>query len=115
MFPVGIPGAIHTKLMKPASEVLKELLIKMELSEPSAHIYSNVTGKRYRNLQNVRKYLPQQICKPMLWEQMLHKLFDRNPNVNIPSVFTCGPKSPDLKNSVFRINAGASKKCIFVF
>lgn len=110
IIPIPVSGAFHTDLMKPAAEPFQIALENTELQEPYCFVYSNVDGKRYRNLDDIRKKLPQQIYKPMMWEQMIHMLYKRPQNVEVPKTFTCGPGT-SLKTMLRNINNRAACAC----
>ncbi len=111
ILPVSVSGAFHTDLMKPAAKAFKEMLDETELHEPSAFTYSNVDSKPYRTLEHVRKKLPKQIYKPVLWEQLLQRMYKRDPGVRFPSTFVCGPKGESLVSIVKRVNYKAGQFC----
>lgn len=108
---VPVSGAFHTNLMKPAVETFSEILKTIEMSEPSAYVYSNVDGKRYRTLKKVRKMLPKQIYKPVLWEQSLHYIYTRDKDVDVPLTYVCGPKAFSLKTMLQQVNGKAANCC----
>lgn len=108
-----IPGstAFHTKLMEPAAEVFRNVLKTIEMSESSAYIYLNVDAKRHSKPNIIRKLLPKEICKPVLWEQTLHTIYQRDVDTAVPSTFICGPKALYFKNILKQISHRASKHC----
>lgn len=108
---VSVSGAFHTDLMKPAVEPFRVALSNVEMSEPFCFVHSNVDGKQYRNLDDIREKLPTQIYKPMLWEQMIHGIYKRRKEVDIPQTFTCGP-GLSLKAMLRNINNRAASSCI---
>lgn len=112
VIPVRVSGAFHTNLMLPAADTFSKILDTVEMFEPTASIYSNVEGRRYRNLKHIKKKLPAQISRPVLWEQMIHDMFGRSVGENFPSSFVCGPKAPSLKTMIKCVNAKAASLCI---
>lgn len=56
-----VNGAFHTPLMQSAVEPFAKALSKIVLAEPLINVYSNVDGKRYRNVSHIQKQLPKQV------------------------------------------------------
>ncbi|XKL59886.1 hypothetical protein PGB90_000902 [Kerria lacca] len=110
--PFPASGAFHTNLMLPAVDVFTKVLQTIEMYEPSAYIYSNVDGKHYKTLIHIKKQLPKQIYKPILWEQLIQKIYLRDPKINFPFTYTCGPNGHELERKIRRINNKAAKFCI---
>ncbi|KAK3601628.1 hypothetical protein CHS0354_038177 [Potamilus streckersoni] len=88
-----VSGAFHTPLMKEAGKKLQQVLMKIELREPKIPVHSNVHGGRYRDTEQIRKCLSQQVYKAVKWEQILHILFSREKGENFPRVFEFGPSN----------------------
>ncbi|XP_065210788.1 probable malonyl-CoA-acyl carrier protein transacylase, mitochondrial isoform X2 [Planococcus citri] len=107
---IPVSGAFHTDLMKPAVEPFQVALKNVEMSEPYCFIYSNVDGKRYRSPDDIRKKLPEQIYRPMQWEQMIQRMYKRSKDIEIPKTFTCGPGT-SLKTMLRDINNRAACAC----
>lgn len=72
-----VSGAFHTELMQPAETAVKMMLKDIHIQHPRIPVFSNVTGNRYHSEAQVRKLLPKQITRPVLWEQTLHSIFKR--------------------------------------
>ncbi|KAI9559516.1 hypothetical protein GHT06_013513 [Daphnia sinensis] len=105
-----VSGAFHTNLMEPAANVLSKALKKIPIQQPIIAVHSNIDGKRYRNSDHIVRSLPQQIVKPVCWEQTMHILYERNPDQHYPLTFECGPGS-SLKSILRMVNAKAAHKC----
>lgn len=103
---IHVDGAFHTRLMEPAVEPFELALQQIQLEDPIIGVYSNVTGKRYYNARHIRKQLPQQIVRPVKWEQIMHEFYDRSRKVNQPRTFICGP-SDGLSSILKKVNATA--------
>ncbi|XP_057366232.1 probable malonyl-CoA-acyl carrier protein transacylase, mitochondrial [Daphnia carinata] len=108
-----VSGAFHTNLMEPVANVLSKALKKIPIQQPIIAVHSNVDGKRYRNAEHIFKLLPQQIIKPVCWEQTMHILYERNPDQYYPMTYECGPGS-SLKSILRMVNAKAAAKCTLV-
>ncbi|KAK4028796.1 hypothetical protein OUZ56_021814 [Daphnia magna] len=108
-----VSGAFHTNLMEPAANVLSKALKKIPIQQPIIAVHSNIDGKRYRNSDHIVRFLPQQVVKPVCWEQTMHILYERNPDQHYPLTFECGPGS-SLKSILRMVNAKAAHKCTLV-
>lgn len=106
-------GAFHTDLMLPAVQPFKRALMKLKISDPVISVYSNVDGKKYRNADHIKKQLPKQIVKPVKWEQLLHVVYERNPDDYFPRTFECGP-GKSLKTILKQVNAKAWNSCFSI-
>lgn len=115
VIPVPVSGAFHTNLMLPAVDTFRKILHQVEMFEPSARIYSNVDGKVYRSNEHIKKQLPKQIYKPVLWEQVIQNIYGRSVGEQFPSSFICGPKAASLRTLLKNVNGKAARSCIQVF
>jgi [acyl-carrier-protein] S-malonyltransferase len=69
-----VEGAFHTPLMQEAQGAFADALARLQSSsEPTLRttVYSNVTGAPYQSVGEVMELLPQQICSPVRWIQVL--------------------------------------------
>lgn len=57
-----VSGAFHTVLMEPAVKPFQKALEKSEVHEPAISVHSNVDGKAYKSVEQIRKKLPKQVC-----------------------------------------------------
>jgi len=89
--PIPVSGAFHTPLMHSAVNDLKNALKSVSIQDPVIQVFCNVTGKKYRNTTEIRKYLLKQIVNPVKWEQIVHNLVARPSDVNMPSLYEVGP------------------------
>ncbi|XP_048525849.1 probable malonyl-CoA-acyl carrier protein transacylase, mitochondrial isoform X1 [Dendroctonus ponderosae] len=105
-----VSGGFHSELMASAVEPFRRALNKAELQEPIVSVYSNLDGKRYRNVEHIKKQLPKQITRPVKWEQLLHVVYERNPDEDFPNTFECGP-GQSLKAILKQVNLKAWTKC----
>lgn len=108
-----VSGAFHTPLMKPAVDVFYNALKKMKLSEPMIAVHSNIDGKHYQDGDEVKRRLPKQILAPVKWEQTLHILYERPPDMPYPKTYECGPGN-SLATILKQVNAKAWKDCFNV-
>jgi [acyl-carrier-protein] S-malonyltransferase len=69
-----LAGAFHSSLMQPAATKFKQVLSKVEISQPIFPVVSNVTGKPVQNSDEIRELLVKQIVSPVLWEPSMRHL-----------------------------------------
>ncbi|XP_055949970.1 probable malonyl-CoA-acyl carrier protein transacylase, mitochondrial [Argiope bruennichi] len=86
-----VSGAFHTKVMKPAKQILQKALKATPFEVPLIPVHSNVDGNPYGNVDQIRMNLAEQLCKPVRWEQIMHIIFERSQGMKFPNVFECGP------------------------
>jgi [acyl-carrier-protein] S-malonyltransferase len=55
MSELGVSGAFHTPLMKSAQPFLSQALDSMDVQMPQIKVYSNVTGKPYESIEDIKK------------------------------------------------------------
>ena len=61
------------------------------MSKPRIPVYSTADAKKYKNAKDIKLKLPNQIVKPVLWEQLMHIFYERPKEKEIPFTFACGP------------------------
>lgn len=105
-----VSGAFHTDLMRPAAASVKRVLEKIQIEEPLIPVHSNIDGKSYKNMTQIRKQLPKQIYSPVKWEQTMHILYERSQGVAFPKTYECGP-GRSLKTILKMCNAKAWNSC----
>jgi len=66
---LAVSGAFHTPYMQPAADALGKALDEAPIQMPSIKVYSNVTGKPYASVDEIRGLLKRQLCEPVKWEQ----------------------------------------------
>lgn len=71
-----VSGAFHSPLMNYAYERIADVLNKVEMSEPRFPVYSNVTGDKFENVDQIRKLLIEQIISPVKWQQIIEKMIE---------------------------------------
>ncbi|KAB0796653.1 hypothetical protein PPYR_10714 [Photinus pyralis] len=108
-----VSGAFHTALMDPAIKPFARALETSDISDPVISVYSNVDGKVYRDAKHIKKQLPKQIVRPIKWEQLLHTVYERDPEEHFPRTFECGPGT-SLKTMLKEVNAKAWDQCFSI-
>ncbi|XP_022708864.1 probable malonyl-CoA-acyl carrier protein transacylase, mitochondrial isoform X1 [Varroa jacobsoni] len=101
-----VSGAFHTKLMKPAKDVLANALNKVVINPPAIQVMSNFSAKPYKTPEMIRKHLVQQIYSPVKWEQVMQKIYMRNDDVPFPNTYEVGP-GDTLRPILKMVNARA--------
>ena len=104
---VNVSGAFHTPYMAAASEALGKTLDEAEITMPSILVYSNVTGKPYTSVDEIRSLLKRQLLEPVKWEQGTKDLV----TLGCTQYVEAGP-GKQLKAMMRRIDNDAWGKCI---
>ena len=55
--------------MATAAEGLSKALAEADVQMPSIKVYSNVTGKPYTSVEEIKELLKRQMLEPVKWEQ----------------------------------------------
>ncbi|KAM3833458.1 malonyl-CoA-acyl carrier protein transacylase, mitochondrial [Vipera latastei] len=115
MLPVS--GAFHTRLMKSAMQPLSEALESISIQQPLIPVYSNVDSKKYMQPEQIQHYLVEQLVSPVKWEQIMHRIYERNQGKKFPYTYEVGPgkqlgailRSCNLKASKYYSNIDVSE------
>jgi len=75
--PLAVAGAFHTPLMQSAVDKLAEALDAMTIEPPRIPVISNVDARPHTNPDEIRQILMKQILQPVLWEQSMRYLLER--------------------------------------
>jgi [acyl-carrier-protein] S-malonyltransferase len=75
--PLAVAGAFHTPIMKPADEVLAQVLAETKMNKPRIPVISNVDAAPHDNPEEIRQILVKQILSPVLWETSMRKLLEQ--------------------------------------
>ena len=67
--PVSAP--FHCKLMKPAAEKMKSLILESDFREPEIPIISNVTAREETSVENIKNLLIEQIYSRVRWREIV--------------------------------------------
>lgn len=109
-----VSGAFHTRLMLPAAEAVYAAVHKFLVKDPIISVHRNIDGKRYKDAGQIARNLPKQVYCPVKWEQTLHILYERPPDVEFPSTFEVGP-GKSLTTLLGKVNAKAGHSARNVF
>jgi [acyl-carrier-protein] S-malonyltransferase len=66
---LSVSGAFHTPYMESAAGALTKVLDAADIEMPSIKVYSNVTGKAYTSVGEIKELLKRQLLEPVKWEQ----------------------------------------------
>lgn len=84
-----VSAAFHSDVMKPAQMRFKKALANVEITLPTdVLVYSNVTGRPYRSVEEIRELLSLQISSPVEWHDTI---LDMVENEGISRFIECGP------------------------
>ncbi|XP_072014117.1 malonyl-CoA-acyl carrier protein transacylase, mitochondrial-like isoform X2 [Amphiura filiformis] len=86
-----VSGAFHTPLMAPAEDAIAAALEKIDMEKPPIKIHSNVDSKAYVHEKHIRKQLCRQVVEPVLWEQTMKEIYQRDKGENFPQTYEVGP------------------------
>eukprot|EP00667_Euglena_gracilis_P008602 EG_transcript_8716 len=100
--PVG--GAFHTSHMALAKDAIAKALNSIEIKAPTRALYSNVSGKPYTSVEEIRELLIQQAVSPVQWEAIAQALAGAG-----GKIYEVGA-GEQLKAMMRRINAEAWKR-----
>jgi len=85
ILPVSAP--FHCKLMKPAAEQMKNLILNSDFQEPEIPIISNVTAKEETDRENIKNLLIEQIYSKVRWREIVEFMIKNK----VSEVYELGP------------------------
>ena len=74
VIPLEVGGAFHSRLMEPAARRLREALKTISIRIPRFPVANNVSGAYYREAEEVRPLLVQQLTRPVQWVACMETL-----------------------------------------
>lgn len=74
VIPLKVAGAYHSEVMRPAQAALAAALASVPLARPKLPVYSNVTAQPYRDADEVRRRLAEQVCSPVRWDETIQNI-----------------------------------------
>ena len=69
VFKLNVSSGFHSLLMRNAAEKFENILSAAQFSEPKIPVISNITGKPYKNSEDICQSLASQIVSPVKWHQ----------------------------------------------
>jgi [acyl-carrier-protein] S-malonyltransferase len=101
-----VAGAFHSSYMAPARDGLHAVLDDMVINMPRIPVYSNVTGRPYGSIEEIRDLLVKQLESPVHWEQTIKGMISQD---HVGAFIDAGPGS-QLKTMMRRIDKKAFSK-----
>lgn len=71
-----VSGAFHSPLMNYAYENISNELEKINISDLKFDVYSNVTGDKFKDKDEIKQLLIKQIISPVKWQQIIEKMIE---------------------------------------
>ncbi|HEX6843541.1 MAG TPA: malonyl CoA-acyl carrier protein transacylase, partial [Actinomycetota bacterium] len=71
---LGVAGAFHSELMRPAVQPVLDALDEVELRDPAVPLAENVTGELVTDAVRLRTLVGQQVVSPVRWETGVRNL-----------------------------------------
>jgi len=72
--PLKVSGPFHSELMEKAGEEFAGFLKDIEFSNPRCSFYSNVTGQKVSEPEEIRGLLIKQISSPVYWSKTMEEI-----------------------------------------
>lgn len=69
-----VSGPFHSSLMKEAAEGLEKVLSEVHIGNPQIPFYSNTTGDKVWDGEEIKRLLVEQMTKPVLWETIVRNM-----------------------------------------
>ena len=77
VMPLKVSAPFHCSMMKPAAELLRAEIEKLDVKAPAFPVYSNVTAQPVRTAAEIKQRLYEQVCAPVRWtESMANMIAD---------------------------------------
>lgn len=106
---LGLAGAFHTQIMRPAGTELKNALAKMKINDPKIRVYSNLDATVYQDAEQIRKSIVKHVSHPVMWETIMHEIyFHLREGDEFPVTFECGPQN-NMTTMLGMVNLKAKK------
>jgi len=103
-------GAFHTVAMAGAQDEVARMLETINIKLPrDIKVYSNVTGKPYTDVKEMRELLKRQVAEPVLWEDTIRAICEDKGGM--PNKFLETGPGQQLKAMLKRTNPQAFANC----
>jgi len=86
--PLNVAGAYHSKLMVSARDAFAAFIQDFDFKAPEIAVYTNVTGARVTEPQDIKDALVSQVVSSVRFEDCLHNMATEN---NLSDFYECGP------------------------
>jgi [acyl-carrier-protein] S-malonyltransferase len=74
IIPLTVSGAFHSPFMQEIAPTFRKVLSKMEIRKPQVPVYSNVTGEKVAEADDILETLGSQIEQPVRWVDTLFNM-----------------------------------------
>lgn len=74
VIPLKVAGAYHSEVMRPAQQKLEAALAAIRIERPKFPVYSNVSARPYKEPDEIRRLLAQQIVSPVKWSETIENI-----------------------------------------
>jgi len=71
---LAVSGAFHSPLMREITTPFRKVLSKTEMKKPSVPVYTNVTGEKVTEIDDILETLGSQIEQPVRWVDTLQNM-----------------------------------------
>jgi [acyl-carrier-protein] S-malonyltransferase len=72
--PLKVAGAFHSDLMKPADDLLAQILSQTTVASPRIPVYSNVDATPHDDPDDIRRTLVAQVLQGVRWEDSIRRM-----------------------------------------
>ena len=86
--PLNVAGAYHSRLMVSARDTFAEFIQDFDFKTPEIAVYTNVTGGRVTEPQDIKDALVSQVVSSVRFEDCLRNMATEN---NLSDFYECGP------------------------
>lgn len=86
---LNVSGPFHTSMLKPAAESLYEYLQNTDFKTPVLKTYSNVTGKTYDSIDEIKTLLKEQVMSCVNFDTQIREMI----NDGVTTFIEFGPKN----------------------
>lgn len=86
--PLNVAGAYHSKLMVSARDAFAAFIQDFDFKTPEIAVYTNVTGARVTEPQDIKDALVSQVVSSVRFEDCLRNMATEN---NLSDFYECGP------------------------
>jgi len=78
--PLGVTGAWHSELMRPARERFEVALAEVAIALPRVPVISNVDGEPYTDVETIRRNLGRSVTDEVRWHRTSERLLAASPD-----------------------------------
>ncbi len=101
LIPLNVSAPFHCSLMKPAEDVMRDVLTSMTFKDSKFPIYQNFTAQPVSKADSLRENLIRQVSAPVLWTQSIETMKLKN----LTTMIECGHGTV-LKGLLKKIDEG---------